>query len=201
MTEESGDFTITPVEYLQAVIDHRNTFSQQEKPLIQAVVNEHADLSAEVARLRAVPTVQFKRLHPDAKIPERMTPGSAGLDLFVCTKGEPLEEWLHIGKRALISTGIAVAIPPGFEGQIRPRSGLAAKRGLTVLNSPGTIDSDFRGEIKVLLVNHGAAAVSIQNGDRIAQLVICPVATPEIVEVDELPGSERGDGGFGSTGR
>jgi dUTP pyrophosphatase len=144
------------------------------------------------------PTVQFKRLHPDAKLPERMTPGSAGLDLFAYPAPHIT---VRFGEIVRIKTGIAAAIPAGYEGQVRPRSGLASKHGITVLNSPGTIDSDYRGEILVILINHGTQPVTINHGDRIAQLVICPVATPEIVEVDELPGSERGTGGFGSTGR
>jgi dUTP diphosphatase len=103
--------------------------------------------------------------------------------------------------RAAVSTGIALEIPPGFEGQVRPRSGRALKEGLAMVNSPGTIDADYRGEIKVLLINLGDAPIVIQPGDRIAQLVIAPVARAEVVEVAELEPSSRGDGGFGHTGR
>lgn len=105
------------------------------------------------------------------------------------------------GDIQIVPTGLAVAIPEGYEAQIRPRSGLAAKHGITVLNSPGTIDSDYRGEIKVILINHGRAPFEICRGDRIAQMVIAPVIKADLVIVDELPGSVRGEGGFGSTGR
>lgn len=105
------------------------------------------------------------------------------------------------GERAAIPTGLAVAIPAGWEIQVRPRSGLAWKQGLTVVNAPGTIDSDFRGELKVLVVNLGSEPVSVARGDRVAQLVLSPVHAAEFVEVSRLPESERGKGGFGSTGR
>lgn len=103
-------------------------------------------------------------------------------------------------ERVLVPTGLAMAIPLGYEGQVRPRSGLAARHGLTILNAPGTIDADYRGEVQVLLINLGHETFTIQRGDRIAQLVICPVTTAELVEVSELPSTERGNGGFGSTG-
>ena len=103
-------------------------------------------------------------------------------------------------ERKLIPTGLKLAIPQGYEGQVRPRSGLALKHGITTLNSPGTIDSDYRGEVKVLLVNLGSAPVVINSGDRIAQLVIAPVVQAELEEVDELDDTSRGDGGFGHTG-
>jgi dUTP pyrophosphatase len=104
------------------------------------------------------------------------------------------------GERRLIPTGYAVAIPPGFEGQVRPRSGLALRHGVTVLNAPGTVDSDYRGELQVLLVNHGTEAFVVKRGDRIAQLVICPVAEAELAEVEALEATSRGAGGYGSTG-
>jgi dUTP pyrophosphatase len=104
------------------------------------------------------------------------------------------------GERRLVPTGLAVAIPPGHEGQVRPRSGLAARHGIGMVNAPGTIDSDYRGEVGVLLVNHGREAVVFARGDRIAQLVVAPVTRAEIELVETLPGSERGGGGFGSTG-
>jgi dUTP pyrophosphatase len=150
-------------------------------------------------------SIHFKRLHPEAILPTRATPGSAGLDLYACH--DPLvSKWLTPcvvlapGERRMVSTGWAVDIPYGFEGQVRPRSGLALREGLTVLNSPGTIDSDYRGELCVLLINFGTEPVVIRQGDRIAQLVIAPVAMTEAIEVDALPESERGAGGFGSTG-
>ena len=139
--------------------------------------------------------VRIVQLHGDAVIPQYQTPGSAGMDLHAV---EDIEVWL--GKTAVVRTGIAVAIPTGFEGQIRPRSGLAAKWGVTVLNSPGTIDSDYRGEIKVILVNHGEDLLRIKRGDRIAQIVFAPVVRAVFDTVDTLDETDRGSGGFGSTG-
>jgi dUTP pyrophosphatase len=140
------------------------------------------------------------RLDPRAIRPRRMTALAAGLDLAACLPDDqPIT--IDPGGRARVPTGWAVAIAPGFEGQVRPRSGLAWKHGLTVLNAPGTIDADYRGELQVLLVNLGALPVTLAHGERIAQLVIAPVARVEPREVDELPASdERGTGGFGSTG-
>ena len=105
------------------------------------------------------------------------------------------------GARAAVSTGLAMAIPAGFEGQVRPRSGLAKNHGVTLVNSPGTIDSDYTGPVTILMINHGREAFTIEHGHRIAQLVIAPVVQAELVEVDELEATERGAGGFGSTGR
>lgn len=144
------------------------------------------------------PRVQFKKLRPDAIVPKYMTPGAAGLDLSAAID-EPIE--LQPGERKMISTGLAVAIPPGFEGSVRPRSGLARDHGVTLVNSPGTVDSDYRGVVAVILINHGASIVTIRAGDRIAQMVIAPVAHADVVEVDELSETARGAGGFGSTGR
>ena len=133
----------------------------------------------------------------DNPLPAYQTPLSAGMDL--CANLErPLV--LEPGARALIPTGLRLEIPPGYEGQVRPRSGLALKRGLTVLNAPGTIDADYRGEIKVILLNQGRELISIPRGARIAQLVVQPVARAEIEEVDELPDTTRAAGGFGHTG-
>ena len=129
--------------------------------------------------------------------PSYMTPGSSGLDLRASIE-EPMT--LEPFERKLISTGMKLAIPQGYEGQVRPRSGLALKHGITTLNSPGTIDSDYRGEVKVLLFNLGSAPVVINSGDRIAQLVIAPVVQAELEEVDELDDTSRGEGGFGHTG-
>lgn len=141
--------------------------------------------------------LKFRKIHPEAKSPEYQTKGSAGLDLCACV---PYEIFLQRGVRFTCPTGIAMDIPDGFEGQVRPRSGLAHKKGLTVLNSPGTIDSDFRGEICVILINHGDQVISINSGDRIAQLVIAPVMRVELVQAGDLSSTERGEGGFGSTG-
>jgi dUTP pyrophosphatase len=134
---------------------------------------------------------------PDLPLPERATAHAAGFDLRAAVD-EPLS--LAPLQRALVPTGLAVAIPPGFEGQVRPRSGLAIKNGIGVVNAPGTIDADYRGEISVILINFGSEPVLISRGDRIAQLVISPVADCGLTLVQELPPTERGSGGFGSTG-
>ena len=130
------------------------------------------------------------------ELPRYQTSGSAGMDLRA---DEPVD--LAPGERRLVPTGIAVAIPPGWEGQVRPRSGLALKLGLGIPNAPGTIDSDYRGEVGVILVNWGQDRVHLPRGERIAQLVVGPVTRASLVEEAELPGSGRGGGGFGSTGR
>jgi dUTP pyrophosphatase len=129
-------------------------------------------------------------------LPEYASVGAAGLDLRAA-RAHVLEP----GRRTLVGTGFAIALPPSCEGQIRPRSGLAARHGVTVLNAPGTVDPDYRGEVKVLLINLGQDPVEIAAGDRIAQLVVAPIARLELVEVEELPETTRGAGGFGSTGR
>ena len=131
-------------------------------------------------------------------LPAYATPGSAGCDLRAAVRSE-----LRVmpGARTLVPTGLAIALPDGWEAQVRPRSGLAVKHGLTVLNAPGTVDSDYRGEIKVALVNLGDEPVVVARGDRIAQLVVAPVVVARWQVVDELPESGRGAGGFGSSGR
>jgi dUTP pyrophosphatase len=144
------------------------------------------------------PTVRIRKLRPDAVVPRYMTAGAAGLDLCAAVDG-PID--LDPGQRIAVPTGLAFAIAAGFEGQVRPRSGLARDHGITVVNAPGTVDCDFRGEVNVLLVNLGHSVVTIGPRDRIAQLVIAPVVQAELVEVDELDATERGAGGFGSTGR
>lgn len=171
----------------------------------------------------------IKLLHHDAQIPKYQTAGASGMDLhcvhpvsawgnvYAPDLSEPetlVPFWrmtacveqitkivLSPGDRVLFSTSISLSIPPGYEGQIRPRSGWALKDGITVLNSPGTIDSDYKGEIKVLLINLGHESVEIKRGDRIAQLVIAPVVKAELVLVDQLETSARGAGGFGSTNK
>jgi len=132
----------------------------------------------------------------DLPLPSRQTNGSAGFDL---ASAEP-DFVLAPGDRRLVSTGLAVEIPPGIEGQVRPRSGLALRHGITMPNAPGTIDSDYRGEVRIILQNLGAEPVTIVRGDRIAQLVFARYETPEIVDATELEESGRGAGGFGSTG-
>ena len=144
------------------------------------------------------PRVLFKKLRPDAIVPKYMSPGAAGLDLSAALD-EPIE--LRPGERRMISTGLATEIPPGFEGSVRPRSGLARDHGVTLVNSPGTVDSDYRGPLAVIVINHGADAFTIKPGERIAQLVIAPVARAQLVEVEDLSDTARGSGGFGSTGR
>ncbi len=133
----------------------------------------------------------------DLPLPRYATPGSAGLDLQAAV-GEPVT--LAPGARVAIPTGLAIALPAGWEAQVRPRSGLALKSGVTVLNSPGTVDADYRGEIKVILINLGDAPVAFARGDRIAQLVVAPVSQLAWQAVAVLPETARGDGGFGSTG-
>ncbi len=153
------------------------------------------------------PVVKFKRL-PNGEglpLPTYETAGAAGMDLRLALHrsmaGHPLEAFeIMPACRALLPTGFAIEVPVGFEAQIRPRSGLALDMGLTVLNSPGTIDSDYRGEVKVLLVNLSSEPAFLFHGARIAQLVIAPVARAEIVEVEDLTDTERGSGAFGSTG-
>lgn len=143
------------------------------------------------------PIVRIKRLG-DVELPRYHSAAAAAFDL-VAAIGE--EFVLRPFDRIAVPTGIAIEIPFGFEGQVRPRSGRALAEGLALLNSPGTIDADYRGEIKVIVINLGSEPLMIQPGDRIAQLVIAPVARAELIEVDELAPSERGGGGFGHTGR
>lgn len=132
-------------------------------------------------------------------LPAYQSGGAAGLDLHAAIAANtPMT--LEAGARALLPTGIAIALPHGFEAQVRPRSGLAVKHGLTVLNAPGTVDSDYRGEIKVALLNLGAEPVIIERGMRIAQLVVAPVMQARLVAVETLPDTKRGSGGFGSSG-
>jgi dUTP pyrophosphatase len=136
----------------------------------------------------------------DLPLPAYETEGAAGMDLRAAIpEDQPLT--LRAATRALVPTGLSFAVPAGFEAQVRPRSGLALKHGVTCLNTPGTVDSDYRGEVQVILANLGDADFTIRRGDRIAQLVICPVARAEWAEVAQLSETERGEGGFGSTGR
>ncbi len=139
---------------------------------------------------------RLKKDHP-VSLPQYMTEGSSGMDLFASLAQEVT---LVPGERKLIPAGISVAIPEGFEGQIRPRSGLAIQKGIGIVNGPGTIDADYRGEIGVLLINLGKEPFTIRNGDRIAQMVISPVTRVTLEEVDDLPPTLRQGGGFGHTG-
>lgn len=140
----------------------------------------------------------IKKLHPNVNIPEYKTSGSSGLDLEAFIQNDLI---IKPKDTVLVPTGLSVAIEDHLEIQIRPRSGLAAKNKITVLNTPGTIDSDYRGEIKIILINLGDNDFVIKNGDRIAQMVICPIIKAKFEIIDELPKTLRGEGGFGSTGK
>ena len=142
--------------------------------------------------------VLIKKLSSSVKLPSYKTKGASGMDLMAFIK-EPIE--LKPGKSCLVPTGLSIAFPKQYEIQIRPRSGLAAKNNIGVLNSPGTIDSDYRGEIKVIIFNHGNKDFIVNNGDRIAQMVIAPIEKMELEETKSLPETIRGEGGFGSTGK
>ena len=142
--------------------------------------------------------ILIKRLSKKVSLPKYETSGSSGLDLAANIDANII---INPGKLAIIPTGLAVSIPKGFEIQIRPRSGLAAKKKITVLNTPGTIDSDYRGEIKIILYNHGKEDFIVNNKDRVAQMVLTPVVKMELEETDSLPDTLRGKGGFGSTGK
>jgi dUTP pyrophosphatase len=147
-------------------------------------------------------TVEIQRLpHSDGlALPAYQTAHAAGLDLLAAVpEDKPLT--MQPGQRALVPTGLMIAVPPGHEAQVRPRSGLALKHGVTVLNAPGTVDADYRGEVSVLLINHGEEPFTIRRGERIAQLVIAAVTQANLVAVASLSSTDRGSGGFGSTGR
>ncbi len=148
--------------------------------------------------MNTAPKVEYIVVRANAAEPRYMSAGSAGADLFAC-----LDEAIILEPKAFatIPTGIAMAIPVGWEGEVRPRSGLASRFGVTVLNAPGTIDSDYRGEVKVILINHGRVPLTINSGDRIAQILIKPAIRANYVVSSELDKSERGEGGFGSTGK
>jgi dUTP pyrophosphatase len=139
--------------------------------------------------------IPLKRLDPDLPMPRHAHAGDGGVDLYARERVT-----LGLGEFAAVPTGVAAAVPEGFVGLITPRSGLAARHGMSLVNTPGILDSGYRGEIKALLINHGPHEVTIERGDRIAQLVVVPVVEQVFVEVDELPESDRGAGGFGSTG-
>ena len=142
--------------------------------------------------------VLVKKLNSEAELPKYKTEGSSGMDLKALIE-KPIT--IKPQNSALIPTGLSIAIPEDTEVQIRPRSGLAAKSSLSVLNTPGTIDSDYRGEIKIILFNHGKEEFTVNNSDRIAQMILMPVLKAEFEEVEELPKTVRGSGGFGSTGK
>ena len=168
------------------------------KDMIEMGVDLVGSQILEVAGFTNETEVKIKRLpHFKGDLPQYKTTGSSGMDVRAC-----IDETITIkpGERSLIATGLAMKVSESYEIQARPRSGLALKKGLTLLNTPGTIDADYRGEIKIIMANLGTEAVEIEDGERIAQLVICPVVKANIVLVDELDETERGEGGFGSTG-
>lgn len=140
-------------------------------------------------------TLKFKRIHPDATLPSYAHPGDAGMDVRSVD-----DLVIAPGSRALVHTGLVMMLPPGYEAQVRPRSGLALKKGVSVLNTPGTIDEGYRGEVGVILVNFGEEDFTVAKGDKIAQIVVAPVTVAEIIETDEVDETQRGEGGFGSTG-
>lgn len=156
------------------------------------------ETAAEMNSMNSI-EIGFRRLsHGEGlELPSYGSTSAAGMDLRAAVQ-EPLV--LQPGERALVPTGLQMVLPEGYEAQVRPRSGLAYRNGVTMLNTPGTIDSDYRGEVKVLAVNLGSEPFRVSRGDRIAQMVIAPVLRATVRELDELPGSERGEGGFGSTG-
>jgi dUTP pyrophosphatase len=160
--------------------------------LVDGPWNEYS--SADVS---SVPNVRFRRLRAGAILPRYMTEGAAGMDLASAADG-PIT--IGPGERIGVPTGWSMELPPGFEAQVRPRSGLSLRHGVTVVNAPGTIDSDYRGEVVVLLVNLGQQPHTIAPGDRVAQMVIAPVARATVEETVELSPTERGAGGFGHTG-
>ena len=142
--------------------------------------------------------ILVKKFDKNIKLPVYKTSGSSGMDLVAYIKNKII---INPGKTAMIPTGFAVAIPNNYEIQIRPRSGLAIKKGISVLNTPGTVDSDYRGEIKIILINLSKKRFTVNSGDRIAQMILCPVVKGKFKEVKKLPKTVRGKGGFGSTGK
>ena len=142
--------------------------------------------------------ILVQKFDKNIKLPAYKTSGSSGMDLMAYIKNKIT---IYPGKIALVPTGIAVAIPENYEIQIRPRSGLAAKKGISVLNTPGTVDSDYRGEIKIILINLSKESFVVKSGDRVAQMILCPVVRAKLKEVKNLPKTIRGKGGFGSTGK
>ena len=142
--------------------------------------------------------ILVKKFDKNIKLPDYKTSGSSGMDLVAYIKNKIT---INPGKTVLIPSGIAIAIPKNYEVQIRPRSGLAAKKGISVLNTPGTVDSDYRGEIKIILINLSKKLFVVKSGDRIAQMILCPIAKGKLKEVQKLPKTIRGKGGFGSTGK
>lgn len=178
------------------VMSETNVMSEGQCECVSSVSVSDADRRMAPVVVEMMRSVDSADRGSPLELPTRMTPGAAGCDL----RSEETFVLPPMARR-LVPVGICVAIPPGYEGQVRPRSGLAIKQGVTVINAPGTVDSDYRGELKVALVNLGTDVVHIHRGDRIAQLVIAPVSTVRWRVVQALPETERGQGGFGSTGK
>jgi dUTP pyrophosphatase len=155
------------------------------------------DMDALLETMQRLIGLRVNRISEKCILPKRMSKQAAGLDIFACLDEDMIIKPLE---RCLVPTGFCMELPAGLEAQIRPRSGLAWKHGITVLNSPGTIDSDFRGQVKVMLINLGNESFTVKHGERIAQMIIAEYADLRVVEVDELSSTERGTGGFGSTG-
>lgn len=168
----------------------RNLARTIERSVSEAIQSRMGSKERVELKLKALP-------HFSGELPHYQTSGSSGMDVRACLSGpvtiNPME-------RKLVPTGLSMEVPKGFEVQVRPRSGLAIKKGLSVINTPGTIDADYRGEVQIILINLGQEPITIENHERIAQMVICPVVHAEVVVVDELAESARGNGGFGSTG-
>ncbi len=184
-------------------LGERSQMEEQVRGLVRQVEKTVADaLKARGASFGGSPvgpiTLKFKKLaHFKGELPAYQTEGSSGMDVRACLD-EPVN--LGPGERALIPTGLSMEIPQGFEIQVRPRSGLAIKKGLTLVNTPGTVDADYRGEVKVILINLGQESFVVQDQERIAQLVVCPVIQATIELSEDLTDTSRGEGGFGSTG-
>jgi dUTP pyrophosphatase len=185
---------------MEELLRLRDELNRQRVPSDADVHHIVFKLLNHVIAAATVPPLHVKHVRYGAKTPVRMSKHAAGLDLFACLDTAYQIILIEPGRRAVVSTGIAVKIPEGYEGQCRPRSGLAKNHGITVLNTPGTIDEDYVGELGVTLINHGLDPFQIKHGDRIAQLVITPTIYVPVEVVEELPETGRGSGGFGSTG-
>lgn len=191
-----SDIAKTVGALVEAKLGDRSQIEEQMRTVakqVERVVSEALwNRGAEKIQLK------FKKLpHFKGELPAYATAGASGLDVRACID---VDVTLEPGERTLIPTGLSVEFPHGFEVQARPRSGLAISKGLSMVNTPGTIDADYRGEIKIIVINLGQEPITIKDQERIAQLVVCPVIQAEIVEVEDLAESERGSGGFGSTG-
>lgn len=200
---ELGQFkqSITDIaKTVGALVEAKLGDRAQLEEQVKTVAKQVERVVSEALWNRGVEKIQlkFKKLpHFKGELPAYATAGASGLDVRACID---VDVTLEPGERTLIPTGLSVEFPHGYEVQVRPRSGLAISKGLSMVNTPGTVDADYRGEIKIIVINLGQEPITIKDQERIAQLVVCPVMQAEIVEVDDLVESERGSGGFGSTG-